>query len=179
MPPQVNLLPWRRVQRLRAVRFWGLMFGVQPLLVLVLLLRGHAMQVQAQALQAVHNRADAARLQAFVGREQQLRESLRLQEKLHLRQQRRQWTGLWQDRLSALAQALPEGAWLTALRWQGREFELHGLATRIATLSVLEDALKAMPEYGTVTAGPARRGAGGRWTFSYRLEEVRREPGSD
>lgn len=179
MPLQVNLLPWRRVQRLRAVRFWGVMFAALPLLMWVLLLRGHSAQIQSQALAEIYRLADAERLQAFTGRERQLRESLRQQEKLHLRQQQRQWTGRWQAGLNELAQVLPEDAWLTALRWEPHALELHGLAARVATLSALEEALKALPEYSTVTAGPARRDVGGRWTFSYRLEEARRDPGFD
>ena len=179
MPPPVNLLPWRQIQRLRALRFWGVMFAALPLLSLVLLLRGHSARVQGQALAEIYSLADAARLQVFAGRERLLRENLKQQESLQLRLQQRVWTGRWQAGLTALAQALPGDAWLTALRWQGNTLELFGLTARVATLSTLEDALKALPEYRTVTAGPVRRDSEGRWAFSYRLEEARREPGAD
>lgn len=179
MPPPVNLLPWRQIQRLKALRFWGVMFAALPLLSLVLLLRGHAARVQGQALAEIYSLADAARLQAFAGRERLLRESLEQQESQQLRLQQRVWTGCWQAGLTALAQALPEDAWLTALRWQGSTLELHGLTARVVTLSALEDALKALPGYRTITAGPVRRDTEGRWAFNYRLEEAPREPGAD
>ena len=179
MSRPVNLLPWRQSRRLRVLRFWGLMFGALPLLAVALHASQQIARMHIEALGAVRTQADAALGQALAGREAQLKARLAGQALLRQRQTRLRQTAEWETALTNIALRLPENAWLTALSWRDGALTLSGLTGRLATLSELDAALRALPAWHEVTSGATRREGRERWQFSYRLTRPDHEPESD
>lgn len=174
----VNLMRWREHRRRNMLRFWGLMFSAPALIALALAFGGRATLAQSAVLQAVYARGEAQRQQALTQREQALMSHRTQREKGLRREQRRQQTLFWQSGLRALANCLPEQAWLTALSWQNGVLHLRGAAARFNALPALDRALRALPGYCSVTSGATSRGSNGLWQFSYTLVREPRDAGA-
>ncbi len=169
MRPAVNFMPWRQLQRRRCLRFWA---SIAVASVVSLSLSGalwHTQRVQAGRSGSLWLAADRLLLAALHAQEEPLRlrrQQWQLaQEKAH----RRQITAAWRQTLLTLADALPENAWLTQLRWRQNQLEIHGLARAVNALGEFEPRLQKLAGFHLQPMGSASRDGQGLWQFTYQL----------
>ncbi|SCC40147.1 pilus assembly protein HofN [Kosakonia oryzendophytica] len=171
MSQLVNFLPWRRRRRQRIARLWAVTFTST----VFLLVAGSIVwrvSVAADLRQAsIWRQSDENVLAALVAGEKPLLLRQQRWQQAQARAQRRQQTRDWQPMLSALAENLPQEAWLTQLRWQQGRLELSGLARVFAALNDLETMLRAIPGFHLQPSGTMVRDAQGRWQFHYQLSK--------
>lgn len=165
----VNLLPWRARRQRRCLRFWLTAFSLTLLLIVLLaaLLRVRMSQ-ESQRLRLMQQAGIT--LQAGLAQRQThllARQAERQAEQQ--RGQRLQATREWRHTLIRLANALPEQAWLTELRYQQGTLALTGYALSFMALNQLEAALSTLPGLRPGKPGAASRDAQGRWQFGYAL----------
>lgn len=166
----VNLMPWRELRQHRCRRFWIfflLLAGAGVALTTMGLQAGARLERQ---LSAVWLQADIQLLAVITARESHFK----LLRQRWVQQQaiagRRQMTRAWQARLSALAERLPDSAWLTTLHFRQGRLELAGLTRSFAALSEFEQALSAMHGFRLQPTGSMERNAQGQWQFHYQLD---------
>jgi len=166
----VNLMPWREQHQHRCRRFW--------LFFLVLAGAGVAlvtMGLQANArlerqLSSLWLQSDTQVLAGMTARESHfnvLRERWVQQQAIA---RRRQMTRVWQTRLRALAERMPDSAWLTTLHFRQGRLELTGLTRSFAALRELEQALRTVHGFHLQPTGSTERNAQGLWQFHYQLD---------
>lgn len=170
MPDTVNLREWRATRRRGCWHFWLLLFIGLWLVTLMLIATGWQSGKQRQAWQALLRVSNHSLLQALEQREPQLRAEHQQWLAAAKRKQQRETTQRWQSTLATLASRMPEQAWLTELQWQGDTFALSGLSRRFIALSALDDALRQLPGFLSVTPGAIKQDEQGRWQFSYQLK---------
>ncbi|MGY5955077.1 PilN domain-containing protein [Kosakonia sp. BK9b] len=171
MSQMVNFLPWRQRRRQRRVRGWAALFTATVLLLFVVGAGWRStLSVDLQAL-TLWQQSDHALLAALVAAEQPLQTKWQRWLAAQARLQRQQQTRAWRPILTALAENLPQQAWLTQLRWQQNTLELIGLTSAVAALSELEHALQQVQGFQLLPAGATMRDAQGRWQFHYQLNK--------
>lgn len=171
MTSYVNFLPWRKRRRRACLRFWGVMFGASAALALAAGMMGYATRnvngrVDAQLLQAENQRMAAlTAIKPHLQRRQMQTQQAIAQEK------RRKATRRWQSALRALAQHLPEQAWLTKIEYRQSTLALNGKTLTYAALSALETTLRGSRTFVISHTGGTRQNEQGYWLFEYRLTE--------
>ncbi|HBL4691549.1 PilN domain-containing protein [Citrobacter sedlakii] len=171
MTSSVNFLPWRQRRRRACLRFWGVMFGASAALALAAGMMGYATRnvngrVDAQLLQAENQRMSAlTAIKPHLQRRQMQTQQAIAQEK------RRKATRRWQSALRALAQHLPEQAWLTKIEYRQSTLALSGKTLTYAALSALETTLRGSRTFVISHTGGTRQNEQRHWLFEYRLTE--------
>ena len=171
MSQLVNFLPWRRRRRRHIARVWAATFTGTVFLLVVCstVWRGTVAGDLHQA--SIWRQSDENVLAALIAGEKPLLLRQQRWQQVQARAQRRQQTRDWQPMLSALAENLPQEAWLTQLRWQQGRLDLSGLARAFASLNDLETTLRAVPGFHLLPTGATVRDAQGRWQFHYQLSK--------
>lgn len=157
-----NFLPWRQQRRMRCLRFWGLMFAVMWLLMLMVVyalklsntVKLHALQAQLTSAQSVQ--------QVLVSRQRKATLPLTPARPLHHL--------AWQPVLESLSRVMPPQAWLTELRYQPPSLVFIGYATALPALSALRDALRNVAGFTSGPAGELQQDSQGRWMFTFQLQ---------
>lgn len=176
MPPQVNLLPWRRQLRQARLRFWACMalgsLGLTAVPGGFLWLEWQLLLRQFLAEQQAHQQrmSGAAALVSQRQAQQAARqEVIRQGQQRLLRQEAARRTGLhWQARLNRLAEIMPDSAWLTLLTAREASLMFSGLSQTLEGIALFEQTL---PQAGGARhqTGAIMRAPDGNWQFSYRV----------
>lgn len=169
MARPVNLLRWREKRRRDCLRFWALLFVGSWLIALVWFVANRVEGVHQHQKQALWQASDNAVYQALMQRERQFKDEQQRRMLWLTHEKEREATRQWQSRLLALAENMPEQAWLTALEWEGHSLSFTGLANRFLSLTELDASVRLIAGSQIVNPGPVRRDAQGRWEFSYRM----------
>lgn len=169
MARPVNLLRWREKRRRDCLHFWALLFVGSWLIALVWFVANRAEGEHQHQKQALQQASDNAVYQGLVQRERQFKDGQQRRMLWLTHEKEREATRQWQSRLLALAENMPEQAWLTAIRWEGYSLNFSGLANRFPALTELDAAVRQLADFRVIDPGPVRRDAQGRWEFSYRM----------
>ena len=171
MTQLVNLMPWRQRQRQASRRRYCCVI-LSGGLVIALATGGlYAFARVDRLAAALRLRSDEGALAALSGRQphyQALHEAWLRQQ---AQAQRLAATLAWHPRLSTLAQAMPESAWLTEIQYRQGQLAISGLARSFSALHDMEQALKATRGFRLSHTGETARDTQGRWRFQYQLVE--------
>ncbi len=167
----VNLIPWREQRRYHCRRFW-LLFFVLALMGISLVTMGWQGSASLRRQDAsLWLQSDADVLSRIASREPLFQAKHAQWLKLQASARQRQITRLWHQRLGALAERMPESAWLTTLHFHEGKLELMGATRSFAALSQLEQALSTTQGFRLQPTGATERDAQGHWQFRYQLEK--------
>jgi Tfp pilus assembly protein PilN len=165
MIPPANLLAWRERRLKSRLRFWQLIMG--GTLCAGLMWAGVGTLCGRQ--ETLRHRLLADRDRAFVSHivslsaqtrasQQTLAERQDRARRYRLRQEK---TRRWSDALNALAQAMPDRAWLTVVDVQAEKMRVEGVARDIACIDALEKAGLKL-----ISQGALQRQNSGEWRFT-------------
>lgn len=160
-----NLLPWRRKQRVRRLRFWGLLYVAS----LLVMLAGGVSLRAAQSLSSQALQSDLAGTRAV----QKVLKARQPQPAALNTPSQPPEPVAWQPALESLAGAMPQQAWLTALRYQQPSLILTGYASSLPALSAMTDALKRVAGFNPGPTGELQQDSQGRWMFYFQLHSRR------
>lgn len=164
----LNLIPWRARVRRQRLRFWLLLLVGSQLIALALGLR-NGMARNSEFQHYWHN-SDAARVTAM---ETRLKALTALNETLQSREQVvHQRTALlaenprWAQRLTRLADTIPERVWLAEITFTDRQLLLQGVANEAAALMLFQRDSWMGPGFSQPTPGAISRANNGQLTFT-------------
>jgi pilus assembly protein HofN len=169
MRPAVNFMPWRQLQRRRCLRFWAAIAAASVVSLSLGSTLWHAQRAQAGRSGTLWLAAERSLLAALHTQEQPLRLRRQQWQLAQEKARRRQVTAAWRQTLLTLADALPENAWLTQLRWRQNQLEIHGLARAVNALGEFEPRLQKLAGFHLQPMGSASRDGQGLWQFTYQL----------
>lgn len=173
MKRPVNLLPWRARRRSQRLRLWAALFLGGGAAVVIFTLCWVAFLKQAHVHLTAQVEA-ASRLEkrqaALIAQAAQRERRLKGLVEQHRQQMARQAAvTAWQERLTSLAEILPETLWLTTLSATQETLLLEGHAQQPEALARLQQRLRALPGFSAVAAGETVRDEKGVWRFSFSL----------
>lgn len=176
MSQAINLLRWREKRRRRCLRLWLLLLAGLCLISTAVWLHGFSVRALSHTWRAAITENQKPLSEALSQREQHLKEQQQRWHERALLEKQRASTQQWQGHLQALAEQLPEQAWLTTLQWQNETLHFTGVASQFSALARLAQVVKQLPGFQPGTAGAVHRDDQGRWQFSYQLlKEVEHE----
>jgi len=167
MTAMINLLPWRKRNRQRQLRRWGLLAAgclLSALLVAITRPALVAWQGEQQRMQAEYLSQLRASLQHKYQEAQKLAKRQKLRE---ARNARRLAISEWEQRLTRLADLLPTGIWLTSLAMVNGRVTIHGNAENPEDLPLLEQKLRQLPKIIDVSAKGIQRNPDSPLAFSF------------
>lgn len=167
----VNLIPWREQYRYRCRWFWITFFLLAGVGVLLVTMGWQANASLGRQRAAIWLASDADVLARITSREPHFRARRDQWLQQQARAKQRQITRSWHNRLSELAERLPDSAWLTTLNFRQGQLELVGLTRSFAALSELEKVLSTTQGFRLQPTGATERDEQGNWQFRYQLDK--------
>lgn len=169
MAQMINFLPWRERRRRQQWRLGILYLAGLLLAFSAITLANQITRQRDEALIRAKKVAENQLYTQLQQREGVLREQQQQRDKRRLRQQKRALTKAWQPRLQAIADFMPQQAWLTRLEYQPGGLTISGQTFNLQALAELEQVLNKVTGFQPATAGDMRRNAQGIWLFSFSL----------
>lgn len=169
MTPLVNLLPWRRRERRRQLRYWLLLSaGCLTSAIFAGVCRPalFAWQMEQQHINSEYLAVLNASLQR---RYQQALEQEKARKIQAERDAERQMIQAWDARLTALAGLLPDTVWLTSLSVRSGQMVINGKAESTLDVQALEHSLRQLEGISGVKAEGLERDAKGQLSFIFTL----------
>lgn len=174
MSALVNLLSWRARRRRRRLWLWGGLFSGSAAMAAAAALFGLWLMAQTQtSLKAcvdsarLLQRAQASRLADLAALKQRVEA---LEHAIERRRIRQASVADWQSRLLALAQATPQGLWLTSLNATEKNLLLQGKARKPEAIATLQQRLSRLPGFPTSKMGETVKENLRDWRFSVALD---------
>lgn len=174
MSALVNLLSWRARRRRRRLWLWGGLFSGSAAMAGAAALFGLWLMAQTQtSLKAsvdsarLLQRAQASRLADLAALKQRVEA---LEHAIERRRIRQASVADWQSRLLALAQATPQGLWLTSLNATEKNLLLQGKARKLEAIATLQQRLSRLPGFPTSKMGETVKENLRDWRFSVALD---------
>lgn len=164
----LNLIPWRAHARRQRLRFWLLLFVGSQLISLALGVRtGMARTIQLQHHWQNSNATLFAAMQMRLKTLTALHDRLRVQERvMHQRTARLEENQRWAQRLTRLANTIPERVWLKEMTFTERQLLLHGFATDAAALMLFQRDSWMGPDFRQPVPGAVNRAKDNQLTFT-------------